>query len=76
MPRHAIMRLGESLTSSLFFMKSRSRYYKPEKTGWLVFLVFGTLFAGATFLTLTSVHNQQQITHCEQGWLPACEGLK
>ena len=57
-------------------VKSRSRYYKPEKTGWLVFLIFGTLFAGATWLTLTSVHNQQQITHCEQGWQRACAGLQ
>ena len=56
-------------------LKSRPRYYKPEKTGWLVFLIFGTLFAGATWLTLTSVHNQQQITHCEQGWQRACESL-
>tara|TARA_X000001382_G_C3172331_1_gene179967 strand:+ start:829 stop:1002 length:174 start_codon:yes stop_codon:yes gene_type:complete len=56
-------------------MKSRPRYYKPEKTGWLVFLICGTLFAGATWVTLTSVHNQQQITHCEQGWQRACKGL-
>jgi len=56
-------------------VKSRSRYYKPEKTGWLVFFICGTLFAGATWVTLTSVHNQQQITHCEQGWQRACESL-
>jgi hypothetical protein len=56
-------------------MKSRSRHYKPEKTGFLISIVFATLFAGATWVTLTSVHNQQQITHCEQGWQRACKGL-
>tara|TARA_R110002012_G_scaffold253083_1_gene432049 strand:- start:1758 stop:1931 length:174 start_codon:yes stop_codon:yes gene_type:complete len=57
-------------------MKSRPRYYKPEKTGFLVSIVVGILFSGATLLTLQSVHNQQQITHCEQGWQRACKGLK
>ena len=56
-------------------MKSRPRYYKPEKTGFLVSLICGTLFAGATWVTLTSVHNQMQVTHCEQGWQRACESL-
>jgi hypothetical protein len=55
--------------------KSRPRYYKPEKTGFLVSLVFGLLFSTATWVTLQSVHNQQQITHCEQGWQRACESL-
>ena len=36
---------------------------------------FGTLFAGATWLTLTSVNNQMQVTHCEQGWQRACASL-
>ena len=57
-------------------VKSRSRYYKPEKTGFLVCAVFGVLFCAATWVTLTSVHNQQQITHCEQGWQRACAGLQ
>jgi len=57
-------------------MKSRPRYYKPEKTGFLVCAVFGVLFCAATWVTLTSVHNQQQITHCEQGWQRACKGLR
>jgi len=56
-------------------MKSRPRYYKPEKTGFLVSLVFGLLFSTATWLTLTSVNNQMQVTHCEQGWQRACESL-
>jgi len=56
-------------------MKSRPRYYKPEKTGFLVSIVVGILFSGATLLTLQSVHNQQQITHCEQGWQRACASL-
>tara|TARA_R110002012_G_scaffold283920_1_gene474493 strand:+ start:416 stop:601 length:186 start_codon:yes stop_codon:yes gene_type:complete len=56
--------------------KSHPRYYKPEKTGFVVSLVFGLLFSTATWVTLTSVHNQQQITHCEQGWQPACQSLK
>ena len=56
-------------------MKSRPRYYKPEKTGLLVSLVVGLLFSTATFVTLQSVLNQQQITHCEQGWQRACASL-
>jgi len=56
-------------------MKSRHRYYKPEKTGFLVSLIFGLLFSTATWVTLQSVHNQQQVTHCEQGWQRACESL-
>ena len=60
-------------------LKSRPRYYnpgnKPEKTSFLVCAAFGVLFCAATFVTLTSVHNQQQITHCEQGWQRACKGL-
>jgi hypothetical protein len=56
--------------------KSRSRFYKPEKTGFLVSLVFGLLFSTATWVTLQSVHNQQQVTHCEQGWQRACASLQ
>jgi hypothetical protein len=56
-------------------MKSRPRYYKPEKTGFLVSLVFGVLFSTAAWVTLTSVHNQIQVTHCEQGWQRACASL-
>nr|BAR24529.1 hypothetical protein [uncultured Mediterranean phage uvMED] len=56
--------------------KSHPRYYKPKKTGFLVSLVFGLLFSTATWVTLTSVHNQTQATHCEQGWQPACKGLR
>ena len=70
---HALRRKSQSLMTSL---KSRPRYYKPEKTSFLVCLVFGFLFCGATWLTLTSVYNQQQITHCEQGWQRACKGLR
>ena len=57
--------------------RSRSYSYsnKPKQANFLVCFVFGLLFSGATFLTLTSVHNQQQITHCEQGWQRACETL-
>tara|TARA_R100000900_G_scaffold91959_1_gene71570 strand:+ start:119 stop:292 length:174 start_codon:yes stop_codon:yes gene_type:complete len=57
-------------------MKSRPRYYKPQKTGFLVSIVVGLLFSTAAFVTLQSVFNQQQITHCEQGWQRACKGLK
>jgi len=56
--------------------KSRPRCYKPEKTGFLVSLVFGLLFSTATWVTLQSVHNQQQVTHCEQGWQRACASLQ
>jgi len=60
--------------------KTRSRFYDPnskfEKTSFLVCVVFGLLFSTATWVTLTSVHNQQQVTHCEQGWQRACASLQ
>jgi hypothetical protein len=34
------------------------------------------LFSGAAWHSLTSTLDQQQRTHCEQGWQPACESLK
>ena len=60
--------------------KSRSRYYDPSKnpaqTHFLVVTAFVLMLGGAVFLTLTSVFNQQQVTHCEQGWQPACASLQ
>ena len=59
--------------------RPRTRGYsynnKPEQTSFLVCLVFALLFSTATWVTLISVHNQQQVTHCEQGWQRACETL-
>jgi len=46
---------------------------KITKTSFVVSVAFAVMFACATWLTLTSVYNQQQITHCEQGWQRACE---
>ena len=60
--------------------KSRSRFYdpnqRPAKVNFIICVVFVGLFCGAAWYSLTSTLDQQQRTHCEQGWQPACEALK
>jgi len=52
-----------------------SQNNKITKTNFLVSVAFAVMFSCAAWFTLTSVHNQQQVTHCEQGWQRACETL-
>lgn len=60
--------------------KSRSRFYDPSrksaKVNFIVCVVAFGLFSGAAWHSLTSTLDQQQRTHCEQGWQPACQSLK
>jgi len=52
-------------------MKSRSRYYKPENTNFLVCLVFGLLFSTATWLTLDQ-RSQSTANHTLRARLATC----